>query len=299
MSVEALFSFKTAFKKDMHHSWSFNIMLEVIRTCLTLLGIIGLNPCQEKYHTQAEYCQNPSVKHYSCCFVPYFDYTLCIKMWYSFIAFVSFLVLFDGGWDVSGPLPGKRFPSFAKVCPPLCLVWSEALNLLVNSEISVVYPQLGCKVHWVLPWHVWAKAQQGCNYLRLGQHFILGKKYLPTYRKGIERATPCIGKPVYTHPLKCSSMLDNTLMIFPQLFQRSYLETLNNLSVGLQDRNLSIFVLRATIDLPKSTFTHVRYFTLFFWPQPMLNSVPFHALCIPLLRPFHTTSVSLSSKSRT
>lgn len=175
-----------------------------------------------------------------------------------------FFVSFDGGWDVSRPLPGKRFPSFAKVCPPLCLEWSEALNSLVNSEISVVYPQLGCKVHSVPPWHVWAKAQQGCNYLRLGQHFILGKKYLPTYRKGIERATSCIGNPVHNNPVKCSFKLDNTLIIFPQLLWSSYLETLNNLSVVLPDRNLSIFVLRAMIDFPKSTFTHVQYFILFF-----------------------------------
>lgn len=33
---------------DMLHSWSFRIIrVQVIRACLTLLEIIGLNPCQE------------------------------------------------------------------------------------------------------------------------------------------------------------------------------------------------------------------------------------------------------------
>lgn len=96
-------------------------MLEVIRACITLLGITGLNLCQEMCHTLAQYCQDPSVRQYTCFFCCYSDYTLCINMEYSFIAFVSLFVLFNGGWDVSRLLPGERFPVFAKVCPPPCL----------------------------------------------------------------------------------------------------------------------------------------------------------------------------------
>lgn len=55
---------------------------------------------------------------FSFAFFLYFDYTLCINMEYSFTSFVPLFVLFDGGWDVSGPLPGGRVPGFAKVCPP-------------------------------------------------------------------------------------------------------------------------------------------------------------------------------------
>lgn len=125
MLIEALFfSFccSVASKKDIHHSWTFGfIMLEVIRACLTLLGITGLNLCQEMCHTLAQYCQDPSVRQYTCFFCCYSDYNLCINMEYSFTAFVSRFVLFNGGWDVSRLLPGERFPVFAKVCPPPCL----------------------------------------------------------------------------------------------------------------------------------------------------------------------------------
>lgn len=90
--MEPLFSLKNRFQERYA---SFMIIqhyyVRVIKTCLTLLGIIGLNSCQKMYHTQAQRRQNPSVWLYSCCFFPYFDYTLCINMEYGFISFVSFL----------------------------------------------------------------------------------------------------------------------------------------------------------------------------------------------------------------
>ena len=128
MSIETLFSFEPASRKNMHHSWSFNIiMLEVIRTCLTLLRIIGLNSCQEMYHTRAKHCQNPSVWQYLCCFFPYLDYMLWKNMEYSFIAFVYFLCsLMVVGISV-GLCQEKGFLVCLGMPSSLSLMWSEAL----------------------------------------------------------------------------------------------------------------------------------------------------------------------------
>lgn len=56
-----------------------------------------------------------------------------------------------GDGTAFGLFPEEIFLSFAKVCPPFCVMWSLAVHLLVNSEISVVCTQLGCKVRSASP----------------------------------------------------------------------------------------------------------------------------------------------------
>lgn len=67
------------------------------------------------------------------------------------MSFVSFSVL---SWGIRCQWASARRKVFwlcQGMASPLSLMWSEALYSLVNSEISVVYPKLGCKVHSALP----------------------------------------------------------------------------------------------------------------------------------------------------
>lgn len=116
-------------------------------------------------------------------------YTFYIKKRYCFPALCPLMFLREG-WGAGGPLPGGALSGLASVWPPL------HLSCGVRFCTSLCE---GCKVRSTLPQHVCAKAQQGCNYLGLVQHFTRSKKYLSTYRRGIQRAAPRKGKPVFTH----------------------------------------------------------------------------------------------------
>lgn len=65
-----------------------------------------------------------------------------------------------------GPLPGGTLSGLASVWPPLRLSCGVRLCTSLCE---------GCKVRSTLPRHVCAKAQQGCNYLGLVQHFTRSK----------------------------------------------------------------------------------------------------------------------------
>lgn len=73
-------------------------------------------------------------------FSPYFDYTLCINIEYSFISFVSFWWSLMGDGVSVGLCQETGFLALPRYALLSLALVNEALYLLVNSEISVVYP---------------------------------------------------------------------------------------------------------------------------------------------------------------
>lgn len=92
-------------------------------------------------------------------------YIFYINKRYCFSALCPLMFLHEE-WGAGGPQPGGLLSGLASVWPPLHLSCGVRLCISLCE---------GCKVRSTLPRHVCAKAQQGCNYLRLVQHFTRSK----------------------------------------------------------------------------------------------------------------------------